>query len=112
MQLKKGDLDGNFERILEKVIKVKLSPDQNLLDMLKVTTQFKQYSFYKDGSNLPKLNLPGQTVLSCDKNLQKTFQGEKKSFSRNLIENPWEHKMVQMVLYLDMGLLSILSNTT
>ena len=54
----------------------------------------------------------GQTVLSCDKKLYKTFQKEKKSFSRKLIENLWQQKMVQMVLYLDLSLLNVLSNTT
>ena len=39
MSIKKRALDGNLERILEKIISVKLSLDQNFLDMLlKITT--------------------------------------------------------------------------
>ena len=52
--IKKRALDGNLTRILEKVIRGKLSLDQNLLDRFKVTTQFKQYFFHEDGLNLPK----------------------------------------------------------
>ena len=54
MQLKISVFDGNLERKVIKGIRVKLSLDQNVLDMLKVTTQFKQHFIYKDGSNLPK----------------------------------------------------------
>ena len=54
MQLKISAFDGNLERKVIKGIRVKLSLDQNVLDMLKVTTQFKQHFIYKDGSNLPK----------------------------------------------------------
>ena len=43
---------------------------------------------------------------------KKHFKEKKKRFSQNLNENPWEHKMVQMVLSLDMSLLNILSSTT
>ena len=86
--IKKRALDGNLERILEKVIRVKLSLDQNLLDMLKVTTQFKQYFFYKDGSNLPKRTIWVKPYCPVIKIYKKHFKEKEKSFSRNLIENP------------------------
>ena len=58
MQFKIRAFDGNLERKVIKVIRVKLSLDQNLLDMFKVTTQFKQHFFYKDGS----IYIKGQDV--------------------------------------------------
>ena len=112
MQFKIKAFDGNLERKVIKVIRVKLSLDQNLLDMFKVTTQFKQHFLYKDGSNLPKRTIWVKPYCPVIKIYKKHFKEKEKSFSWNLIENPWEHKMVQMVLYLDMSLLNILSNTT
>ena len=109
--IKKRALDGNLERILEKVIRVKLSLDQNLLDMLKVTTQFKQYFFYKDGSNLPKRTIWVKPYCPVIKIYKKRFKEKEKSNSKDFIGNPWEHKMAQMVLYLEMSLLNILPNT-
>ena len=78
MQLKKRVLDGNLERKVAKVIRIKLSLDQNLLDMLKVTTQFKQYFFYKEGSNLPKRTIWAKLYCLVIKIYKKTFQGERK----------------------------------
>ena len=86
--IKKRVLDGNLERILEKVIRVKLSLDQNLLDMLKVTTQFKQYFFDKDGSNLPKRTIWVKPYHPVIKIYKKHFKEKEKPFSQNLIENP------------------------
>ena len=78
MQLKKRVLDGNLERKVAKVIRIKLSLDQSLLDMLKVTTQFKQYFLYKDGSNLPKRTIWAKPYCLVIKIYKKTFQGERK----------------------------------
>ena len=86
--MKKRALVGNLERILEKAIRVKLSLDQNLLDMLKVTTQFKQYFFYKDGSNLPKRTIWVKRYWFVIKIYKKNFKEKEKTFSQNLIENP------------------------
>ena len=67
--MKKRAVDGNLERKVIKVIRVKLSLDKNLLDMLKVTTQFKQYLFDKDGSNLPKRTVWVKPYCPVIKNL-------------------------------------------
>ena len=86
--IKKRAPDGNLERKVIKVIRFKLSLDQNLLDMLKVTTQFKQYFFYKDGSNLPKRTIWVKRYWPVIKIYKKNFKKKEKSFSQNLIENP------------------------
>ena len=36
----------------------------------------------------------GQTVLSCNTSLSKTFEGARKSFLRNLVEDTWENNIV------------------
>ena len=54
----------------------------------------------------------GQTVLSHDTNLSKTFQGVRKSFLRNLIDDTWENNIVPMLLYPDLNLLKMFANTT
>ena len=59
MQFKKRALDGNLERILEKEIRVQLPLDQNLLDMLKVTTNSNNISFIK----MDQIYLKGQNEL-------------------------------------------------
>ena len=53
----------------------------------------------------------GQTVLSHDTNLSKTFQGVRKSFLRNLIDDTWENNIVPMLLYPDLNLLKMFANT-
>ena len=53
----------------------------------------------------------GQTVLSRDTNLSKTFQGVRKSFLRNLIDDTWENNIVPMLLYPDLNLLKMFANT-
>ena len=54
----------------------------------------------------------GETVLSRDTNLSKTFQRVRKSFLRNLIEDTWENNIVPMLLYPDLSLLKMFANTT
>ena len=84
--IKKRALDGSLERILEKVTRVKLSLDQNLLDTLKVTTQFKQYFFDKDGSNLRKRTIWVKLYCPVIKIYKKHFkEKEKKAFHGNLL---------------------------
>ena len=53
----------------------------------------------------------GQTVLSRDTNLSKTFQGVRKSFLRKLIDDTWENNIVPMLLYPDLNLLKMFANT-
>ena len=53
----------------------------------------------------------GETVLSRDTNLSKTFQRVRKSFLRNLIEDTWENNIVPMLLYPDLNLLKMFANT-
>ena len=83
--IEKRTLDGNLERILEKVIRVKLSLDQNLLDKWKVTTQFKQYFFNKDGSNLRKWAIWVKPYCPVIRNYKKHFKDKKKTFQGTLL---------------------------
>ena len=53
-----------------------------------------------------------QTVLSFDTNLSKTFQGVRKFFLRNLVEDTSENNIVPMLLYPDLNLLKMFANTT
>ena len=88
MQLKIRAFDGNLERKVMTVIRVTLFLDQNLLDMFKVATQFKQHFFYKDGSDLPKRTIWVKPYCPVIKIYKKHFKEKEKSFSWNLIENP------------------------
>ena len=54
----------------------------------------------------------GQTFLSRDTNLSKTFQGVKKSFLQYLIDDTWENNTAPMLLYPDLNLLKMFPNTT
>ena len=49
----------------------------------------------------------GQTVLSRDTNLSKTFQGVRKSFLRNIIDDTWDNNVVPLLLYPDLNLLKM-----
>ena len=49
----------------------------------------------------------GQTVLSRDTNLSKTFQGVRKSFLRNIIDDTWDNNIVPLLLYPDLNLLKM-----
>ena len=53
----------------------------------------------------------GQTVLSCNTSLSKTFEGARKSFLPNLVEDTWENNIVSMLLYPDLNLLKMFANT-
>ena len=49
----------------------------------------------------------GQTVLSRDTNLSKTFQGVRKSFLRNIIDDTWDNNIDPLLLYPDLNLLKM-----
>ena len=53
--------------------------------MLKVTTQFKQYSFYKDRSNLPKRTIWAKPYCPVIKIYKKHFKEKKKAFHGTLL---------------------------
>ena len=54
----------------------------------------------------------GETVLSRDTNLSKTFQGVRIKLLRNFIEDAGENNIVPILLYPDLNLLKMFASTT
>ena len=108
---KKRALDGNLERILEKVVRIKLYCFLIRTCWECSKLQLNSIAFYEARRiKFTQKNNMGQTVLSHDTNLSKTFQGVTKRFLRNLIENTWESNIVPMLLYPDRELLKMFAN--
>ena len=111
MQIKIRAFDGNLERKVIKVIRVKLLI-KICQSYWKLQVNSNNIYFIKMDQIDIKRQYGSNRIALWWKFIKKHCKEKEKSCSGNLIENPWEDRMIQMVLYLDMSLLDVLSNAT